>query len=506
MSNVDLVKRLACFVGSALKPDIPNLWPWKSKAGDEAPKIGKTTYLDGVRGISALIVYLTHHAMYAHQDFALHRAFGWRGEYHVVAFPGIRLFWSGGTLATGLFFIISGYVCSLGPLKLLHRGDIEKMAAGLGTGLPRRFVRLYYPALCITFLVVTSWHLFGIVSSNNATALPEANYILELRKWLNNFFRMTYLWEVPETIEEATGALAPGGIPYDHIHPHLWYIPIQFRGMVLINAVLWSTLAFHQWGSTARIWALMAVIAYFIFAVDGWYNALSIMGMLAADIDLLADKEELPDWLRRLKPLTLGGWIWYILFLFGVYFGGCPRGVADVNQIADNDPGWWFINWLTPSVAKQIEWYWIFWASTFVIISVPRIPWLRRLFEMSVPLYLGKICFGLYLVHGPILWTLGARVYAVVGRVNSRAEKDVPGWLINSFQPPGWGPLGLEVNYIAAQMVLLPISLWVAGVAHKLLDEPSGKIGNWLFDPKRRFSQQQAEAPLIVLDHRAGPG
>ena len=117
MTHVDQIKHLACFIGSALKPDLPNLWPGKSAAAGEAPKIGKTTYLDGIRGISALIVYLTHHAMYAHQDFALHRAFGWRGEYHVVAFPGIRLFWSGGTLATGLFFIISGRSPYFGTLS-----------------------------------------------------------------------------------------------------------------------------------------------------------------------------------------------------------------------------------------------------------------------------------------------------------------------------------------------------------------------------------------------------
>ena len=129
MTHVDQIKHLACFIGSALKPDLPNLWPGKSAAAGEAPKIGKTTYLDGIRGISALIVYLTHHAMYAHQDFALHRAFGWRGEYHVVAFPGIRLFWSGGTLATGLFFIISG--TTLQCKGLSNTNSLEKVTCRL---------------------------------------------------------------------------------------------------------------------------------------------------------------------------------------------------------------------------------------------------------------------------------------------------------------------------------------------------------------------------------------
>ena len=103
---------------------------------------------------------------------------------------------------------------------------------------------------------------------------------------------------------------------------------------------------------------------------------------------------------------------------------------------------------------------------------------------MSIPLYFGKLSFGLYLVHGPVLWIVGARVYAAVGRVNSVAAGDVPNW-VNIFPLPSWGPMGVEVNYIMAQAILLPLTLWLAGVAHKLLDEPSGQLANWLFDPKR---------------------
>lgn len=93
------------------------------------------------------------------------------------------------------------------------------------------------------------------------------------------------------------------------------------------------------------------------------------MGMLAADIDLLADKDELPPLFYRLKSLALGGWSWYIVFLFGVYFGGCPRGVEDLDKIAENDPGWSFINYLTPLAAKQIEWYWVS-APTLVFLTL----------------------------------------------------------------------------------------------------------------------------------------
>ena len=69
---------------------------------------------------------------------------------------------------------------------------------------------------------------------------------------------------------------------------------------------------------------------------------------------------------------------------------------------------------------------------------------------MSIPLHLSKLYFGLYLVHGPVMWMLGVNVYAAVGRVNAAAERDIPSWWIDAYPPHDWSPLGLEVNYIAA--------------------------------------------------------
>lgn len=82
------------------------------------------------------------------------------------------------------------------------------------------------------------------------------------------------------------------------------------------------------------------------------------------------------------------------------------------------------------------------------------------------------------------MWTLGARIYAAVGLVNSVAQKDIPTWWINVLTLPDWGPFGIEVNYIVAQAILATITLYTAGVVYKVLDEPSAQLANWLFDSK----------------------
>lgn len=156
--QLDRLKSLGSFIGNTLKPDIPILWGDKKAAA--AGKPNKIAYLDGLRGMAALVVYLTHHTMYSHKGtWAIHRAFGWQGQYYFATFPGIRLFFSGGAFSVGIFFVISGYVLSIGPLNMLHQGNIQKLAISLGTGLPRRFVRLYFPVLCITFVIGTAWYV-----------------------------------------------------------------------------------------------------------------------------------------------------------------------------------------------------------------------------------------------------------------------------------------------------------------------------------------------------------
>jgi len=107
------------------------------------------------------------------------------------------------------------------------------------------------------------------------------------------------------------------------------------------------------------------------------------------------------------------------------------------------------------------------------------------------------VSYGFYLVHGPVLWTLGDRLYAASGRVREGHIGVVPGW-INLMPLPGVGPFGLEINYLIPQFVCLAFTLWLAELVTRLLDKPSLVISQWIY--KKAMAKEQGIAPRYQFD------
>ncbi|KAL9115645.1 MAG: hypothetical protein Q9227_000013 [Pyrenula ochraceoflavens] len=212
-----------------------------------------------------------------------------------------------------------------------------------------------------------------------------------------------------------------------------------------------------------------------MYVADGWFCALFIGGMLLCDLDLLAAKDELPQIFSTLKPYK--SYIFYTLFAISNYLGGIPSHSFDMNVFRKSF-GWYYLSFLKPQAVFDYKWFYLFWAATFLVASIPRIPWLKRFFEIPFNQYLARISFSLYLVHGPVLWTLGDRIYAAVGWSKESNATRIPGW-INLFPLPKLGPFGLEVSFLLPQLILLPFTLWIAEISTRLIDEPSNRFVHW---------------------------
>jgi hypothetical protein len=43
------------------------------------------------------------------------------------------------------------------------------------------------------------------------------------------------------------------------------------------------------------------------------------------------------------------------------------------------------------------------------------------------------------------------------------------------------GPLGLELSVLAPHLIILPVTLWLAEIVTKLVDEPSVRFSQWAY-------------------------
>lgn len=427
----------------------------------KSTKLRRTAYLDGIRGFAAFLVYWLHHELWSHEsqqaDSKLQSSWGYNRQYYLASFHGIRTFFTGGHYAVATFFVLSGYVLSTKPLSLINAGQHTKLGDTLASGLFRRWLRLFLPIICTTFLLVSLSHLFGIY----ADFVPESSYRAELWKWYLELKSFTYIFR-------------NGSDPRLLYHAHAWSIPIEMRGSIVIYTVL---LAFSRFTRKARLCCEGALTFYFLYIADGAHYAMFTAGMLLCDIDYLFAEDDSPSWPARWEAIK--GPFFHMLLVISIYLGGVPSFDSSMDVLR-NSPGWRLLSWFKAQAVLDYKWFYLFYAATILVFIVPRILWLKRFFETRFCQYLGRISYMFYLLHGPVLWILGDRLYAAVGWSKEKHAMTIPGWS-GAFPVPAIGPLGMELNFFVPHLILLPVTLWMAEVATTLIDDTSIALCAWLY-------------------------
>ena len=431
----------------------------------QRPKnLHKTAYLDGLRGFAAFLVYWHHHVLWVHnadrlaQNSIFENGFGYDNKYYFATFPGIRLFFCGGHFAVSTFFVISGYVLSLKPLKLIEEGDPAALVQNIGSAIFRRWLRLFLPILITMLLYASSWHFFHLWVDG---ASPQGNWRDEMWFFYCEFKNFSFIFK-------------EGGVPWFSYNMHLWSIPMEMKGSMVIFA---SLLAFSSCTVVARLWCQIVLMSYFMYIADGWYCAMFVSGMFLADLSLLNNLEKLPRLLSGLRPYKTV--ICYHALVVSIYLGGVPCENRDVDQLGRNR-GWYLLSFLKPQAAFDYKWFYLFWAATLLVGSISSIKWLKGFFETRPCQYLGRVSFALYMVHGPLLWTLGDRLYTAVGIKGIAQAEHIPQW-IDRFVLPLSGPLGLEFAFLMPHLIILPITLFAAHFITLAVDKPSVKFAAWVY-------------------------
>ncbi|KAF2092598.1 hypothetical protein NA57DRAFT_49888 [Rhizodiscina lignyota] len=369
------------------------------RSPQRARRLHPTSYLDALRGYAAFFV-INHHF------FAFEKTW-------FVNLPIIRTIRSGiGMVA--LFFVISGYVLSLKLLTLARQRRREAFMDHLSSALFRRYVRLYLPTFAalaiVAFLRYLDWYTPTHDSNGDRTVYVQlCDFLFDVSRVANPFAATGYYAFNVKSRRD----LMYAGSRYLHI---LWTIPTEFRASMLVYAFLAASM---RMSSTTRMTLCLfcIVLSYYWMAV---YAAMFLSGVFLAELSLNrksdtppsspADPPKIAEKPEERRPTSLLKKVGYsIAILVALFLLSAPT----------EEPWTWYYPWsfIKPYMPQQFnqnfELKKQFWPS----LGAPMLIWaldswhtLQIPFNWEFSQYLGEISFGIYLMHIPVIFTLGRNV------------------------------------------------------------------------------------------------
>ncbi|AEO62401.1 uncharacterized protein THITE_2106517 [Thermothielavioides terrestris NRRL 8126] len=426
-------------------------------------RLSPTAYLDGMRGFAAAAVFLCH---YFYTAFKIAPGFGsGGGHWDLPKLPFVRLVFSGPPMVC-VFFVVSGYALSARPAALAHARDWAGLLRAVGSLTFRRAIRLFVPTAASTLLVVVlvrlgayEWTREFASDDRFVRNYKEHHYHRlettreQLREWAKALFNFVHVWDW----QPFGGSMA--------MDVHLWTIPVEFR----CSMVLFLTMV-----GTARLrrpvrMAVVAGLVLFVYWSERWEMVLFYAGMVLAELDVvrgahgsgLAGAGALPVAAspapgRLVRRFTTKRTVWMAVSIVGLYLMSQP------DEDGGQAPGWVYLTSLIPKWWKDEHRYWQSVGAILFVLAVGRSAWWQRFFTLPAVQYFGKISYAIYLMHGPVLHTVG---YAI--------ER----W--------AWGLTGVEGRayaggFFLASLFVVPVVIWAADVFWRAVDVPVVKFAKWL--------------------------
>ncbi|KAF3760497.1 hypothetical protein M406DRAFT_268088 [Cryphonectria parasitica EP155] len=289
----------------------------------------------------------------------------------------------------------------------------------------------------------------GAASSSSSSSSPPSSVLHKNKNATAKPFTWVQLggsWEehpvihphLPKALANFTVVYGQWANPFNfgHMHPrfdpHTWTIPKELRGSMVLYTFLLGTAGLQaRW----RLGAAVGLCAYAI-CLGYWDMGVFVGGMVLSEVDLLrvADPGTLSSRDRALAASLAGPpllsprrerAVRWAATTAALYLLSYPDAGGEFT------PGFRTLAWLAP------RWYlpvskWMFYQALGALVLIPcvmRSPTLRRLLESGPAQYLGRISFSFYLVHGPVLHSLGFWVMPRLLERLGRLGAYVVGWV-----------------------------------------------------------------------------
>lgn len=457
----DWLDLMAAKVGIAITPSFLQHY-----VGGQTPPPAKQhaiAALDGLRGWASLLVFNFHFLFTYTWKVAV--GWGFNGEnYAFWQLPIIHMAVSGHIMVS-IFFVISGYVLSYKPLKMIRSRSWEQTFTTLASSTFRRALRLYIPSIVGITLVLLAVRA-GVYDYSHLV-INEGHTIQGTNEQHPKVFDSLYnqYWDYHITLATLMDPFN-WSLYYNYYNPHLWTIPVEFRCSVVLFLTMLGT---SRLRASMRM-SLVACMIWFCIRYGRWDVVLFLSGNLLAEADLING-----TWERlhssRPAPSTIGPrWLplqfrpsqrkfWISVFIAGLYFGSCP------NIGFKWTPFYMWLWDVTPWTYPEQHRFPQTIGAVLIVLSINRSTEIQNLFTHPLSLYLGNISFAFYIVHGPILHSLGyslmPNIWSVVGKGTD--FQYCLGFLI------GWA-------------ICLPLAIWLGDIYWRAVDIPSVKFARWVED------------------------
>ncbi|KAI5927356.1 acyltransferase family-domain-containing protein [Camillea tinctor] len=399
--------------------DIAEPLTWASPNGSSNSPLAKrklrpTSYLDGLRGIAALLVCICHytenHHGYLTSTYGIHRGktagAGADWVSSPIQLPVLRLVFSGRPMVH-IFFVISGFALSSRPLAEARARNWGRLQTALSSAAFRRPIRLLGPVTISTFIIFVFVRLGWLYS-----ALPTLGQ--QMQHYVES---MTYHVFWPWAWE---AHLFP---PYD---VHLWTIPIELCHSMLLFVVLTMLARVRV---RVRIFCSLVLVVYCLY-VGKWAAFEFLAGMMLAEYHLMSLEWgtkplefELPCirdsrcWGREPFALpspaltfpssvslltTLKNYelcLHVLILATAGFVGGWPNGDQYETPIIRHIASWVPSAYPLRDPEGPQKFYFAL-CAVGVVWTCGRVGLVRRALEYRGAQYLGRISFAIYIMHG----------------------------------------------------------------------------------------------------------
>ncbi|KAH8749855.1 acyltransferase family-domain-containing protein [Hyaloscypha sp. PMI_1271] len=337
----------------------------------KSQKLRPTAWLDGLRGVAALIVTIYHYAYlwpWAQTGWGVSK-----DDHHFMQFYVVRIITSGGFMVR-IFFVISGYALSTRLVQLSRDRQYVTLFESLSSSAFRRWIRLMLPS---AVSMIMEWSL-TIMFSRSYRA--KRSFFGHLGAIYHDVIGLTNAFQI--------GKYRP------EFNKVLWTIPAELKGSVIVYMLM---LGLARTRTVVKIPILLGAMIQCAWTSDRLL-ALFVAGLLMAEVDLLLKHRRIgaeqrwTHFFTSVQPYT---------FLFGIYLGSHPNKM-------DEAPGYILICSILRNVFG-LDHYWMLEeacrsvGALLVVGSTNYSSILQRPFTTSFTQYLGDVSFSLYLIHFYIL-------------------------------------------------------------------------------------------------------